>query len=328
MFIKRIFDIELIKTGIAYRIPLDLSATEYRVIQAAGETPGDNLTGGIYINQDVARSVADTPIGTTYEIKWEASYTYTGGNTAIVFGRTLTAVEALKPLDITVTCELDTDGTTHIWDVDVMPDLSADGVITAAKLASDVYASSAETIAETSTTKLIAPASLKDWWINKKNTVAQAINVAWTFAVQAVFSASPKISAVTAKKWLYLDGSQVVAGIDVYQNESMSVGFEIDEVGDVYYLVPYKFDGVTMSVSVTKNLAAVDGGDVKLTVPGVVVTNDMITIPASSVVGYTDSVSPAFDVAGAANTIIKVTTSKFTPGGRTKVDLIFKRILD
>lgn len=87
---------------------------DYRAVDVSSQyilTGSGTLSGGVTVRQALADPVA---VGITYKIWYQASIVYAGGNTITIFGRVLTALEAMNTLEI----EAQYNGSS--WDVTVL----------------------------------------------------------------------------------------------------------------------------------------------------------------------------------------------------------------
>ncbi len=135
-----------------------------------------------------------------------------------------------------------------------------------------------------------------------------------TIANNAVTSGKINTGAVTLTK---LDSTLIV------ENNIIPHSFEANEVGEIFIKMNYACSITDIYVTVSKVLAGTDVGTVTLkdgSGTNMTVTTP-ISIPASSIVGYSTSSAITANNSFTASQILKITTAKTTAGGRCIITL-------
>jgi hypothetical protein len=141
---------------------------------------------------------------------------------------------------------------------------------------------------------------------------------------------------------LEIDGGKLAAGtvptsalIDppatTYANERipLQVSFELNEKGAYTASIAMAATLDKITYSVNKTVAGTDEGTINFQISGLAAITEFITIPASSALNYSGSITPSsnniFTPTG-ANTDITITSAKTTAGGRVMIVLHLTRL--
>lgn len=129
-------------------------------------------------------------------------------------------------------------------------------------------------------------------------------------------------TALTWRTQLYINPATDFSKTELV---TVPVSFEAGEQGANSIYVPYNFEIVGASASVTKAIAATDAATVTLNINGVAVTTGVITLPLSSAIGTSVSITPTALNTGAPGSYISAVGAKTTAGGKSIVSLYLKR---
>jgi hypothetical protein len=334
----------ILNGGLVQTIDVDETNNLYKVIGTAGALASDNTFGHTGTLYD----------GLTYEYDYQASATYAGG-VAKFHGVAMTATQALKNHRVIATYN------GSAWEVQFIPDISEDGIIEAAKLATDsvitakildLNVTTAKIAAEAVTNAKLAqmatvtikgndgagPAVPQDLTMTEVRTILdQDVTLTGdvtgtatqTFAT-GVTTIATTIAAGSIDTAMIVDDQVTVAKVEntlTYEFIPLLVSFEAaggtaPSVGDFKIKMPYPGTVSEIYGYVVKAIANTDAGTIQAkNNAGTNMTAGLITCAISDARGTAYTVTPSADNTFIAGDILTFTTAKTTAGGLVQLSI-------
>lgn len=309
--------------------------TEY-ILHGPGSP--STLNSDIHIYQNIVSESITAYEGTTYIAYYTGNYIY-GTGTITIFGRVLTASEALRSLYIKAVY------TSGAWIVQVLYDesfstkrytLTSGGGTTYinpyAGLTYIIHTPSPITLSSSYTFD-VDPALLdltKDAQVRvyySANATLSTNNIT-IMGKQLTQRQASGTNIVIIDSVFDIDTGSFITSVSesagLIETIAVPVSFETNEVGNISVPVDYNCNLLKVKYSVSKTLTDTDAGSLTVT-DGGFVTYASLSIPLSSTVGTTNSISGTPLASKASGGTLVLHTSKTTPGGRAICFLTLQR---